>query len=293
MPDDFWRSPDLGPSAMLDLPGGRVQYQEAGTGPSIVFVHGVLSNANLWRKVVARLAPAFRCVTLDLPLGSHRVPMAPDADLSPRGLADLIADALAALDLDEVTLVGSDTGGALCQIAITRRPERVGRLMLTSCDYRENFPPPTFRRLVDAAGQPGRLRRRLARMEDRSGRHLPAAYGSVAKRPIDDDASDSYVLPALHDDAVFADLERVMVELDPAQAVEAADRLGEFDKPVLIAWSADDPAFPVADARALAAAFPSSRLEWIEDSYAFSPEDRPDRVAELVAAFVKESAAVR
>ena len=128
-----WRAESLGPTRELALQQGALRYHSVGSGPAIVFVHGALVNANLWRKVVAELSADFRCVTLDLPFGSHVVPMPPDADLSPPAVADLIADAIEALELDDVTLVGNDTGGAMCQLVVTRRPERIGALVLTSC----------------------------------------------------------------------------------------------------------------------------------------------------------------
>src|SRR5262249_47121802 len=136
-----WRDPELGVARELELSQGRLRCFEAGSGSPIVFLHGLLVNANLWRKVVTRLSPDFRCIALDLPLGAHTLPMPDAADLTPHGLAALVADALEALALEQVTLVGNDTGGALCQIVVTRRPERIGRLVLTSCDYRDNFPP--------------------------------------------------------------------------------------------------------------------------------------------------------
>lgn len=286
-----WRSPALGTPTLLDLPGGRHRCFVAGDGPPIVLVHGILVNANLWRQVVQRLAPGFRCVTLDLPLGSHDIAMDPEADLSPPALADLVLDAIEALALEDVTLVGNDTGGALCQIAVTRRRERIGRLVLTSCDYRENFPPREFRRLVDAARRRGGLMALMMPLRLRPARRLPQAYGRLAKRPLPDDASDSYVLPALQLPAVRRDLGRVLLGLDTAHTNRAADRLAQFDRPALVAWSWEDAFFPTCDAEALAAALPQGRLEWIEDSYTFSPEDQPQRLADLVAGFVREPAA--
>ena len=152
-----WRSPAWARAASSTCLRAGLTVFEAGTGPPIVFVHGLLVNANLWRKVVARLVAR-------LPLHRAR----PAARLAPRarcgptrtsrpyGLADLIADAIEALGLDDVTLVGNDTGGALCQIVVTRRPERIGRLVLTSCDYRDNFPPPMFAYFKPVGAHPGR-----------------------------------------------------------------------------------------------------------------------------------------
>jgi pimeloyl-ACP methyl ester carboxylesterase len=134
----LWRSELLGERRMIEVGGGRLDYFERGEGPALLFSHGWLANANLWRKVVDRLAADFRCLTLDLPLGSHRTPMDADADLSPLGVAGLIAEAVESLELDAVTLVGNDSGGAYSQIALARHRQRIDSrvtgLVLTSCE---------------------------------------------------------------------------------------------------------------------------------------------------------------
>jgi pimeloyl-ACP methyl ester carboxylesterase len=283
-----WRAPALRPPRELHLPQGRVLYFEAGTGPTLVFAHGLLVNANLWRKVIAELAPDFRCIALDLPLGSHTQPMPDCADLTPHGLADLIADAIEALALEDVTLVGNDIGGALCQMVVTRRPERIGRLVLTSCDYRDNFPPPMFRYFKAAAAIPGAMKLLMLPMRLRAPRRLPFAFGWLVTRPVDRDAEDSYVLPGMSIPGVERDLKHVIKGMHTRYTNEAADRLGEFDKPALIAWSRDDRFFKPAHAELLAHDLPNARLEWIENARTFSPEDEPDRLAKLIAGFLRE-----
>jgi pimeloyl-ACP methyl ester carboxylesterase len=285
-----WRAEALGPPSELDLPQGRLRYFEAGTGPPIVFVHGLLVNANLWRKVVAHLAPSFRCISLDLPLGSHTLPMPDGSDLTPDTLADLIADAIESLAVEDVTLVGNDTGGALCQMVVTRRPERVGRLVLTSCDYRDDFPPPVFRYFKPAAAVPGAMQLLMVPMRLRAPRQLPFAFGWLVTRPIDREAEDSYVLPGMTIRGVACDFKRVVKAISPRYTNEAADRLGEFDKPALIAWSREDRLFKAAHARRLANDLPNARLEWVANSRTFSPEDEPGRLAELIADFMREPA---
>jgi len=303
-----WRAPALGEHRTLDLPGGRLRVHEAGEGEAIVFVHGLLVNANLWRKVVQRLSrdqgeehsgnavPAstapcgFRCIALDLPLGSHIVPAGAGADLTPPGLAALIAQALDALDVEDVTLVGNDTGGALCQMVVTTRPERIGRLVLTSCDYRDNFPPRAFRPLKGLVRVPGATQAILTSLRPRLLRRSPLAFGWLAKRPIDTLAEDSYVLAGLAERGVREELRRILPAIHPRHTREAADRLHAFDRPALIAWSKEDRFFPTRHAEELAATLPDARLEWIEDSYTFSPEDQPDRLADLIAGFVREAA---
>ena len=286
-----WRDPALGTPRDLDLPQGKLRCFEAGTGPPIVFVHGVLVNANLWRKVVARLSPNFHCVALELPLGSHTLPMPDATDLSPPAVANLVADAIEALGLADVTLVGNDTGGALCQMVVTSRPDRIGRLVLTSCDYRDHFPPPLFSYFKPAARVPGAFQALLAPMRLRAPRRLPIAYGWLTNEPIDREAEDSYVYPAMQDPGARADLRKLLRGTDKSQTNDAADKLGRFSRPALIAWSADDKVFPRRDAERLASDLPGARLEFVEGARTFSAEDQPNRLAELIAGFVREPVA--
>src|SRR5215216_1475261 len=123
----------------VKLSQGAIQYRESGSGPTIVFMHGLLVNGTLWRDVVPELEDRFRCVVPELPLGSHRVPLDPSADLSPPGLASIVDEFMAALDLSDVTLVGNDTGGAISQIVAANHPQRLARLVLTPCDMYDYF----------------------------------------------------------------------------------------------------------------------------------------------------------
>ena len=283
-----WRSPDLGPAQTLDLGGGRrVRAHVTGDGPPIVFVHGALVNANLWRKVVPRL-DGHTCVTLDLPLGSHLETMPKDADLRPPALVDLIADSLEALDLSDVTLVGNDTGGGLCQITAVSRPDRIGALVLTSCDAFDNFPPRLFRFVLAPARIPGVIPLAFGALRLRPMRRLPIAYGWLTNGPIDREAEDSYVLPVLTRGPVRRDVRKLLGGLDPSYTLDAAAKLAAWDRPTLIAWSQDDRFFPPAHGERLAKLIPGARSEPIEGARTFSPEDRPERLAEVIGAFVAE-----
>jgi len=288
-----WRAPVLGERRVLDLPSGRIAYHDVGSGPTIVFVHGLLVNANLWRKVVERLSGDFRCVVLDLPLGSHLLPLAPGTDNTPKAVATMVADAIDALELEDVTLVGNDSGGTLSQFVVTTRPERIGRLVLTSCDYRDNFPPKLFSYFTPVAKAPLLMYLMFQPMRFRAPRRSPIAFGWLTKRPIDRDAEDSYVFPGLQDRAIREDARRFILGADKADTNAAADLLPKFDKPALIAWSGDDRAFPVEDAHGLAGDLPNSRLEFVEDAYTFSMEDNPAHLSELIASFVREPEAAR
>jgi pimeloyl-ACP methyl ester carboxylesterase len=283
-----WRAPQLGPARTLDLGGGRrIRAHATGDGPAIVFVHGALVNANLWRKVVPRL-DGFTRVTLDLPFGSHLEPMPGDADYSSAALADLIADAIEKLQLTDATVVGNDTGGGLTQIMVTRRPERIGAFVLTSCDAFENFPPPFFRAVLAPARIPGAIPLAFGGLRLRKLRRLPIAYGWLTNEPIEREADDSYVLPVLTRREIRRDTRRFLNGFDPAELLDAAAKLTGWDRPALVAWSKNDRFFPLEHAERLAALIPKARLEWIEGARTFSPEDRPERLAELIGAFVRE-----
>jgi pimeloyl-ACP methyl ester carboxylesterase len=134
---------------VIDLPQGQIRYRLAGptnsTKPPVVFVHGLLVNSEVWAGVADDLAASgVRSYALDLPLGSHSIALRPDADLSPRGVARLVSSFLARFDLTDVTLVGNDTGTALCQFVIDIDTSRIGRLVLTNGDAFDQFPPPSL-----------------------------------------------------------------------------------------------------------------------------------------------------
>jgi pimeloyl-ACP methyl ester carboxylesterase len=280
------------PEVTLDQ--GTVRYRDEGAvdGPVVVFIHGALVDGRLWDPVVERLRGVCRCVVPELPLGSHEVPLRADADLSPHGLAELIAGFLEALELTDVVLVGNDTGGALCQLVVTgRAAPRIGKLVLTPCDAFEDFPPAAFVPLFRAAKLPGVLAALLQPMRIRRVRRLPLAYGWLTRRPVPDAVVDGWVGRALRDPGVMRDLRKALAGIDPSVLLDNTPRLTSFDKPVLIAWAREDRFFKVANAHRLAAVFPDARVEELGDSYTFVSWDQPDRVAALIGAFAGAEAA--
>jgi pimeloyl-ACP methyl ester carboxylesterase len=269
----------------VELPQGPVHYRSIGSGPTIVFVHGVFVNGDLWRKVVDRLADRYRCIVPDWPLGSHTEPMHPDANLTTPGLARLVADFLTALDLRDVTLVANDTGGAISQFVVADHAERVGRLVLTSCDAFEVFPPKPFGffsllpRIPGAALVLGRV------MQLGPSRRLPIAYGWLSHEMPPKEVLDSYTQPLLQP-AIRRDALKVLAGMSNEQTLSVARRLPGFDRPVLLAWGGDDRLFPLDLAERLAATFPNSRLEVVAGARTFVPEDRPSELTALIDDFV-------
>lgn len=280
------RSTDLGKAHVVQLPQGDVRYFERGEGRPIVFVHGVLTNANLWRSVVPGLAEAgFRCLAPDLPLGSHTIPMHADADLSPVGNADLIADFLAALDLRDVILVANDTGGALTQIMLSRRPERVDRVVLLPSDCFEYFFPPIFKALPPAARVPGSMRVLAALLRVRALHRLPLLFGWVTKRPVPREIIESYLWPPGESAGVRRDLRKLLREVHPRHTLAAAAALRTFPRPVLLLWGKEEKLFPRRLAYRLADVLPDARVVEVADTYTFISEDRPAEVVRHVLAF--------
>lgn len=281
------RSPLLGEALRLELEAGPLGFFRRGEGPPLVFSHGWLANANLWREVVDMLADRFTCISLDLPLGSHRLAMPPDADLSPSGCGELIAAALDVLELRDVTLVGNDSGGAYSQIAAAAHPERVGRLVLNSCETPyDEFPPPPFDGLPAAARDEAGLRALLSVLRDPANRRLEGAYGLLIKHPLDAEVWDGYALPALEDDGILHDVAKVMSSASSAPVHAAGQRLIEsFRGSVLFAWSPEDRVFPPANAARYAEALHDGRVALIEDAYSFTPEDQPAALAAAIADF--------
>jgi pimeloyl-ACP methyl ester carboxylesterase len=276
--------------ATVDLPYGALHYQQAGSGAPIVFLHGYLMGANLWDPVVRLLDGEFRCITPELPFGAHPTPMARDADLTTAGLGRLVADFLQALDLREVTLVGNDSGGAVAQVVAARHPQRLGGLVLASCDAFDNYPPKLFRPLI-AAARVGALTPLLASLKIRPARSLPSAYGWLAHCQPPHELIDGWIANYLADKGVRRDTRRLTAALgDDAFMGQIAAELAGFTKPVLLAWAADDKHFPLDHARRLAGILPDARLELIEGSRTWVMRDQPEHTALLIGRFARRTA---
>lgn len=281
----------LGNSRTIPLAQGPIRIYERGAGQPLVFVHGLFANAVAWRKVVPLLADSYRCITADWPFGGHHLPMTPDADLTPTGLADTIADVIDHLDLHDATLIGNDGGGMLSQLVITRRPHRISRLILTPCDAYENFPPPLFNYLCWISRVPG-----IGPLAGRALR-IPAVRTACAKSsigfaqltnsPIDQEVIDHYLHGITHDSAVLRDGIKFLRAVDNRYTLDAAARFPAITLPVLIAWAPEDQVFPFRHAQQLATDFANAQLATIPNSRTWVAEDQPERVAYLIREFIE------
>lgn len=268
----------------IDLPAGRIRYREAGEGKPVVFVHGFLVDGRLWDGVVDSLSDRCRCIAPDWPLGAHQIAMKPDADLSPPGIAALISSFLEALDLDDVTIVGNDSGGAMSQVLVTRHPQRIGRLVLTNCDTHKNFPPGPFKAMPPIAKIPGGMTVLAAPF--RIGALARAAFRPFTRTPLPAELVASWMKPALSDPGVKHDTTKVTAGMNKRYTLEAAEKLRTSELPILLTWAPGDRVFPISYAERLERETPNARLVQIPDARTFVPFDQPQRVAEEIAAFV-------
>lgn len=269
----------------VDIDAGTIHYETAGPqdGRPVLFIHGYAMGASLWGPLSARLAARnLRCIAPNWPLGAHPSALRTGADRTLPGIAAMVDAFLGALGLEDVVLVGNDTGGLISQLVAVNHPDRLGALVLTSCDAFEHFPPPILKPFMLAAKTAITFRAALQPMRLRVFRRR--GYGALSHGDIDQ-LVKAWVKPALGDAAVVEDLRHLTRSLNQQISLGAAARLHEFTRPALIAWSADDVFFPVEDGRRLAATLPNSRFELIEGARTFSMIDQPDRLADLVAEF--------
>jgi len=266
----------------IDISAGTIHYEATGpeNGRPVVFVHGYMMGAQLWRRVSERLADlGLRCIAPTWPLGAHPEPLRAGADRTIDGVAGMVAEVLNALDLQDVVLVGNDTGGVVTQLVAVHHPERLGALVLTSCDAFEHFPPPILKPVILAAKSKTVFRTAIQAMRAPIARRR--AFDGLAHSNIDE-LTALWVRPAMSLPAVAEDLRQFTLSLRTEVTTGVAARLPEFDKPTLIAWSADDVFFEQEDGARLAATIPNARHEVIEGARTFSMLDQPDRLANLL-----------
>ncbi|MFF4505864.1 alpha/beta fold hydrolase [Streptomyces sp. NPDC001401] len=279
----------------IELSAGTIAYEDTGgDGPVLVLLHGLMMDASLWEGPSADLSADHRCIAPTLPLGAHRHPMHPDADLSLPGVARLVAEFLQRLDLREVTLVGNDTGGALAQFLMADGEERLGRAVLVSCDAFDNFPPGLTGRTLVLTGRlsPRMFGLFMQQMRVRTVRRLPIAFGWLTKRG--DAATARWMRPVLRQPGIRRDAVRLLRTANRAtrRLLEAtAERLPLFDRPALVVWAREDRVMPPEHGRRLAALLPQGRLVEVDDGYTLLPLDRPTELARIIREFVRSSTA--
>jgi pimeloyl-ACP methyl ester carboxylesterase len=269
----------------VDLPAGRIDYRQSGPddGRPIVFVHGFLVDDTAWADVPERLAnQGFRTIAPTWPLGAHREAMSPDADLSPKGLAQVVLSFLEKLELQDVVLVGNDTGGAVCQFLLDTDASRIGGVVLSNCDAFTTFPPAQFKAVFSAGKHPGLAAVILKAMRWRALRHSALGIGPLANE-FDADQTARWFAPSINDPAIRQDIARFLRHVSPDELNDVSTRLNRFEGPVSVVWGEDDRAFTPKLGQRLAAAFRDARYVAVPNARTLLPLDAPDRFTAEIA----------
>ncbi|MFF1285467.1 alpha/beta fold hydrolase [Streptomyces sp. NPDC058299] len=272
----------------IELTAGPIEYEDTGgDGPVLVLLHGMMMDATLWDTTVADLAADHRCLVPTLPLGAHRHPMRPDADLSLPGVARLVTEFIDRLGLGGATVVGNDTGGALVQLLMCDSAERIGRAVLVSCEAFDNFPPGLTGRTLMATGKlpPPLFGLFMQQMRLRVLRRLPIAFGRLTKRG--DAATARWTAPVRQRPAIRRDTVRMLraAAADTRFLLSAAEHLPDFQNPALVVWASEDRVMPPEHGHRLVELLPDARLVQVEDSYTLVPLDRPAELARVLREF--------
>ncbi|MFF7725576.1 alpha/beta fold hydrolase [Streptomyces sp. NPDC008001] len=275
----------------IELSSGSIDYQDTGGwGPVLVFGHGVPMNEKQWRKVVP-LLEGYRCILPTLPLGGHRRPMKPDADLTHPGVARLLGEFLERLGLDDVTLVLNDWGGGQLLVA-EEQGRRVGRLVLVACEAFDNFPPGPGKALAMVCRVPGGVRLLTQLMRIPAVRAHPKGYGGMSLRGVPDEIMAEWFAPATRSKAIRRDFAKFATSAPKRETLLAwTERLRKFDRPVLVVWATEDPLMPREHGPRLAELYPEGRLVEISDSSTLVPEDQPEQLAAALTDFLVQTGA--
>ncbi|MBJ7337143.1 alpha/beta hydrolase [Mycolicibacterium sp.] len=260
-----------------------VDYTDTGSGPTVLFVHGVYVTGALWDDVIAELGDDFRCIAPTWPLGAHST-STDGADIGAEAAARRIVHFMEALDLTGVIIVANDTGGGLVLATLgdaTLDTSRIARLVLTNCDSYEHFPPGAFAQIVKlcrfSSAIGGAVVRLLA-----TGPGQGFFLKAVSKHPPTAKRQREIFGAFATSAAARRDAVTVTASLDPALTLRAAPAIEAFDKPVTLVWGTDDELFPIAHAERLRDAFPNAALTEVPDCATFVMIDAPQKLAAAI-----------
>jgi pimeloyl-ACP methyl ester carboxylesterase len=268
----------------VETPSGRISYSSAGSGPAALFVHGVVLNKHLWRHQLAGLSDIRRCIAVDL-LAHGDTEITPDQDVSVTANAKMLKEVLDALKINQVDLIGNDSGGGISQIFAALNPERVRTLTLTDCDAHDNWPPEAFRPFVDMVKAGGLHDTLEALLADKTIYRSPGALGPAYERPeiATDEDIETYLRPLIRSEQRTRDLQRFIVAFDNSHTRMIEPQLRKLEAPTLIVWGTDDVYFPVKWAHWLAETIPGAKppVE-LEGARLFFPEERAEEFNRLL-----------
>lgn len=264
-----------------DTPFGRIAYVERGRGKAALFLHGAPLNGFQWRGALERLAPYRRCVALDfMGLGYSEIPeRQPLAASDQAAMLDALLDALG---IDAVDIIASDSGGAVAQLFLARRPQRVRSLLLTNCDVEPDSPPAKIEPVLEMA--------RAGTLADATAKWLTdpalarATFGAAVF--VHPDRLSEATIRTYAEPLVASPLRRAQyhafhlaLKPNPLAGIEAA--LKRSQVPVRIVWGMSDEIFLPKDANYLDRTFARSQgIRSVPEGKLFFQEEFPDVIAE-------------
>jgi len=260
----------------IDTPSGRISYVEQGSGPVALFVHGVLLNGHLWRHQLEHLGDVRRCIALDL-MGHGATEIKPDQDVSSDAQAVMLGQFLDALKIDQVDLVGNDSGGGIALIFAANNPKRIRSLTLTDCDAHDNWPPEAFKPFLAMAAAGGLGDALGAMLADKSVYRSPGALGPAYEDAgkVSDADIETYLRPLVKSEQRLSDFQRFLAAFDNKHTLAIEGGLKALKAPTQIIWGTDDVYFGVQWGRWLAEVIPGTkRLVELTGARIFFPEER-------------------
>ena len=272
---------------IVETSAGPVSYEDMGTGPPVVLLHGVLMDHSQWDLVLPHLPVGHRYLRPTLPLGSHRRPMLADADLGMAGQVRLLAELLDRLGLEDVTLVVTDWGGPLL-LESYGLAARVARLVICSCEAFDNFPPGLPGRIASLAPRiPGALTLALRQLRNPRLRRSGLLLGGMATCPVPDALVIGWTAPGLVDSGIRRDLRRyVSGQLGRPELSARTEALSRFTGDVLVLWHTVGTAVPIEHGPRLAALMARATLVRIEGAGILVMLDEPLPTAREISAFL-------
>jgi pimeloyl-ACP methyl ester carboxylesterase len=273
--------------ALVHTPSADVSYIDIGpdgaNGAPALFIHGVGTNAYLWRNVITELARERRCIAIDLPTHGQS-PARPDQDLSLPGLANAVAELCAALGTADIDLVANDTGGAVAQIFAAANAHLLRSFTLTNCETHDNVPPEAFKPTVELAkagvlapGAPALLADLAA------ARTAVFAMGYEDPEQPDLDTVRAFLEPVLGTVEHARQFERMLSSLEADDLLAAEPALKKLDVPTLVVWGTGDAFFDVSWAYWLRDTIPGvTEVVEIEGARLFFPDERAAELTPLL-----------
>jgi pimeloyl-ACP methyl ester carboxylesterase len=267
-----------------DVKSGRIAYIEQGQGPVALFVHGVPVNGYHWRHVIDRVKDRRRCIAVDL-MGLGYTEISLSQDVSFTAQARMLAEVLDRLGIENVDLVGNDSGGAIAQIFAANNSNRLRSLVLTNCDVHDGWPPPQVLPLIELARKgavapifkPTLDRPDLARERYARGESVPLFRSYADPSILTDELIRLYLEPLLSSPQRIDAFQRYWLGFDNKHTVAIHSALKVLQIPTLIVWGLKDIFFDKRWAYWLKDTIPGAKqVVEVDDARLFFPEDRPE-----------------